>query len=158
MGTIPYRIVGTYVLPWNQIEPPLPEEEPISIEVGYDRTELAVGETLTATVDVLLNRPGTARLAVLELGLPPGLEPEESEWGDLVERGAINRYRRDGERMIVHLADLSVEAPVRFTYHLKARFPLSVWTLPTRAYDAANPGQVAVREPVWIEVSGQEGS
>ncbi len=55
--------------------------------------------------------------------------------------------------MVVHLADLSAEEPVRFTYHLRARFPLSVRTLPTRAYDAANPGQATVREPVRIAVS-----
>ena len=47
---------------------------------------------------------------------------------------------------------------MRFTYHLRARFPLSVQTLPTRAYDAANPGQPAVRAPVYVTVSRQEGS
>ena len=60
--------------------------------------------------------------------------------------------------MIVHLAGLSADEPVRLTYHLRARFPLSVWTLPTRAYDAANPGRAAVREPVQIEVSKPEES
>jgi hypothetical protein len=152
MGPVPYRIVGTYVLPWNQVEPSLPEGEALSIEVGYDRTEVTVGEAITATVDATLNRPGPVRLAVLELGLPPGLEPLEREWDELVERGIIARYRRDGERMVVHLDDLSAQEPVRFTYHLQAQFPLSVRTLPTRAYDAANPGQAAVREPLEITV------
>jgi hypothetical protein len=151
-GTVPYRIVGTYVLPWAQVEPSLPEDEEVSVEIRYDRIKLVVGETITATVDAMLNRPGLARLAVLELGLPPGLEIVEREWDELVESGSIARYRRDGERVIVHLADLSAEAPVRFSYHLRAQFPLAVRTLPTRAYDAANPGRMAVREPVRIEV------
>ena len=123
LGTVPYRIVGTYVLPWAQVEPSPPEEEEVSIEVRYDRTEVAVGETITATVDVMLNRPGVARLAVLELGLPPGLEIVERQWDELVERGIIARYQRDGERMIVHLADLPAEEPVRFSYHLQAQLP-----------------------------------
>jgi hypothetical protein len=144
--------VGTYLLPWDQIEPFLPEGEAISIQVGYDRTEVAVGGTITATVGVTLSRPSPVRLAVLELGLPPGLETVEHEWDELVEREIIARYRRDGERMIVHLDDLSAQEPVRFAYHLQAQFPLSVRTLPTRAYDAANPGQAAVREPVEITI------
>jgi len=158
VGAVPYRVVGTYVLPWNQVEPSTPEEEEVSIEVGYDRTALAVGETLTATVDVMLNRPGAVRLAVLELGLPPGLEPIVHEWTEWVENGIVSGYRREGERMIVHLAGLSAEEPVRLNYRLRARFPLSVRTLPTRAYDAANPGRAVVREPVQIEVSRPEES
>jgi uncharacterized protein YfaS (alpha-2-macroglobulin family) len=151
-GAPRYRAVGTYLLPWNQVEPSVPEEEEVSIEVRYDRTQLAVGEIVSVTVDVMLNRPGSARLAVLELGLPPGLEVVEGQWQELVESGGILRYERHGERMIMYLADLSAEEPVRFTYPLRARFPLTVWTLPTRAYDAANPGRAAVRAPVQITV------
>jgi alpha-2-macroglobulin-like protein len=153
MGPVPYRVVGTYVLPWDQVEPYLPEEEEVSIELRYDRTELAVGETITATVDVMLERPGVVPLAVLELGLPPGLEIVEQQWQAMVDSGVLAGYRRDGGQVIVHLADLSAEEPVRLAYQLRAAFPLSVRTLPTRAYDAANPTKVAVREPVRIQVS-----
>jgi hypothetical protein len=152
LGPVPYRVVGTYILPWDQIVPSTPEEEEVSIEVGYDRTTVAVGETITATVDVMLVRPGAVQWAVLELGLPPGLELIEREWEALVENGTIAGYRWAGEQMIVHLADLPAGEPVRFIYHLRARFPLSVQTLPTRAYDAANPGRPAIRAPVRIEV------
>jgi hypothetical protein len=153
LGPVPYRVVGTYILPWDQVVPSAPEEEAVSIEVGYDRTTVAVGETITATVDVMLVRPGAAPWTVLELGLPPGLELVEREWEELVKDGTIARYRQAGEQMIVHLVGLSADQPVRFTYHLRARFPLSVQTLPTRAYDAANPGRAAVRAPVQVEVS-----
>jgi hypothetical protein len=152
LGRVPYRIVGTYVLPWDQIEPPLPAQEAISITVGYDRTEVIVGETITSTVGVTSDRLDVISLAVLELGLPPGLALDEREWDEWVESGAIARYRRDGERMIVYLADLSPEEPTQLVYHLQARFPLSVQTLPTRAYDAANPRAVSVQEPVRITV------
>ena len=152
IGPVPYRVVGTYVLPWDQVEPYLPEEEEVSIELRYDRTELAVGETITATVDVMLDRPGVVPLAVLELGLPPGLEVVEQQWQAMVDSGVLARYRRDGGQLNVHLADLSAEEPVRLVYTLRAAFPLSVRTLPTRAYDAANPTRVAVREPVRMQV------
>jgi hypothetical protein len=152
LGEARYRAVGTYILPWNQVEPSTPEEEEVSIEVRYDRTQLAVGETMSVTVDVMLNRPGSTRLAVLELGLPPGLENVEDQWQELVESGVALRCERHGERMVVYLADLSAEEPVQFAYRLRARFPLTVWTLPTRAYDPANPRRAAVRPPVQITV------
>jgi hypothetical protein len=116
-----------------------------------------VGETISATVAVMLNRPGVVPLAVLELGLPPGLELVEDEWQDLVRAGVIARYERAGGQMVVHLAGLSADHPVQFAYRLRAEFPLAVQTGPTYAYQAADPQQMAVREPVWIEVIQPEG-
>jgi hypothetical protein len=158
LGTVPYRIVGTYVLPWDQLERSLPAQEAISITVDHDRTELAVGETIAATVNVTTNHPSLISLAVLELGLPPGMEPIEREWQDLVKSGVIARYRRDGERMLVQMADLSADEPRRFTYHLQARFPLSVRTLPTRIYDAANSRRATVWEPVEITIVAEQSN
>jgi uncharacterized protein YfaS (alpha-2-macroglobulin family) len=150
---VPLQIVGTYYLAWNQAPPSSPEEEDVSLEVAYDRTAVQVGDTITATVGLMLNRPGVAPLVVLELGLPPGLEPEMEEWKTLQESGVIAHHRREGERIWVYLANLSPEAPVRFQYHLQAITPASVQTLPAQAYDLANPWRPAVREPVRIEVT-----
>jgi hypothetical protein len=58
----------------------------------------------------------------------------------------------------MYLSDLSSAEPVRFSYVLQATTPLSVKTLPTRAYDLANPRRPAVLEPVRISVLQQEGT
>jgi len=101
---------------------------------------------------VMLNRPGVAPLARVELGLPPGLEPVEEEWAELVESGVVAQYEREEGRITLYLRDLSDEAPVRFGYRLRSRFPLSVRTLASRAIDVANPQRPSIREPVRIEV------
>ena len=45
----------------------------MTIDVAYDRTELAVDETILVRVSVSLNQPGgVAELAIIDLGLPPG--------------------------------------------------------------------------------------
>ncbi len=106
----------------------------------------------------MLNRPGVAPLAVLELGLPPGLELVEGDWQDLVGSGIVAQYERVGGQIVAYLTDLSADRPVHFVYHLRGRFPLSVKTLPTRAYDAANPQRPSVREPVRIEVIEESDS
>jgi hypothetical protein len=147
-----YQVLGAYYLPWEQVSPSAPESEKLSVEVGYDRTSIEVGETITVAVGVTLNRPGTARLAVVELGLPPGLEPVPEDWESLVKQGAIAYYERTGGQIRVYLPDLAAEQPVHFQYRLRSTFPLSVKTLLTRAYDLANPQRPAVRQPVRIEV------
>ena len=149
---VAYQIVGSYYLPWSQVSSPSPEEEELSIEVSYDRTSVVVGETITATVGVMLNRPGVAPLVSLDLGLPPGLVLETSDLDALVSGGTIARYERVGGRLQVYVRDLSSEQPIRLHYRLHARTPLSVWTQPTYGVDIANPQRPAVRAPVEIEV------
>ena len=149
---VAYQIAGSYCLRWSQVPPPLPEEEELSVEVSYDRTSLLVGETITATAVVMLNRPGTAPLTLLELGLPPGLTLVEADLERLVADGVIARYERAGERLRVYLMGLSSKKPVRLTYRLRAGFPLRVLTQPSYGVDIANPQRPAVRAPVTIEV------
>jgi len=151
-GSIFYQLAGTYVLPWSQVPPPLPEEEEVSLTISYDRTSVTVGETITVTVGVMLNRPGVSPLVALELGLPPGLDPVTRDWDALVADSVIASYERVGERIVAYLADLSADRPVRFAYRLQARFPLRVKTQLTRAWDLADPQRPAIREPVEIEV------
>ena len=149
---VAYQIAGSYCLRWSQVPPPLPEEEGLSVEVSYDRTSLLVGETITATAVAMLNRPGTAPLTLLELGLPPGLTVIEADLERLVADGVIARYERARERLRVYLVGLSNEKPVRLTYRLRAGFPLRVLTQPSYGVDIANPQRPAVRAPVAIEV------
>jgi hypothetical protein len=149
---VAYQAIGTYYLPWSQIAPASPEEEEVSIEISYDRTSLHVGEIATATVGIMLNRQGSAPLTVLELGLPPGMDLLTSDLDELAAKGVIAHYEQRPGHVRVYVRDLSAEQPASFRYRLRARFPLSAKTQPTRAYDLANPQRPAVREPAQIEV------
>ena len=149
---VAYQAIGTYYLPWSQIAPTSPEEEEVSIEISYEPTSLHVGEIATATVGIMLNRQGSAPLTVLELGLPPGMDLLTSDLDELAAKGVIAHYEQRPGHVRVYVRDLSAEQPASFRYRLRARFPLSAKTQPTRAYDLANPQRPAVREPAQIEV------
>jgi len=151
---VPYQVFAEYTLLWSEAEPSSPDEEEISLEISYDRTSVRVGETITATVWVMLNRPGVAPLVEVELGLPPGLGLVAEDWEALVQSGIISQMRQGEGLITFYLTDLSDEEPVRFSYRLRARFPLAVRTLPSLAVDIANPQRPSVREPVKIEVNG----
>ncbi len=156
-GPIFYQLVAGYVLPWSQAPLPSPEEEVVSLAYSFDRAAMGLGETITATVGVMLNRPGVAPLVVLNLGLPPGAALISAEWDRLLQENVIAGYRQAGGQMRVYLTNLSAEQPLNFHYHLQGVMVAAVQTQPTWAFDLANPGAITRREPAHIRVIKKPG-
>lgn len=151
-GPIFYQLLAQYVLPWNQVPPPASEEERVSLALSYEQTSVDVGQTVAVTAGINLNRAGMTPLVVLNLGLPPGVEPIMQEWQEMVEKGLIARYERADTYIRAYLIDLAGERPVNLVYHLRGKTPCAALTHPTWALDIANPQQPTWREPVRIEV------
>ena len=151
-GPVLYQVIGAYALPWSQVPSPGPEEEAVSLTTSYDRLSLIEGQVVTVTVGATLNRAGVAPLVILELGLPPGLEPLLEDWRARVAEGTIAGYELQEASIRVYLADLDAEQPVRFSYRLRAVFPVDVRTLPAQAFYLADPTRPTLRAPVEIEV------
>ena len=122
----------------------------VSIDVAYDRTELAVNDTVNVKVTVSLNQPGgKAESALIDLGLPPGFSVQAEDLDALVARyndtppeyefAKIERYEMTGRQVLIYLTNLSNGKPIEFNFGLKARFPLRVQTPASSAYDYYNP-------------------
>jgi hypothetical protein len=152
-GNLMYQVATRYYLPWDQVEPVPESEELITIKVAYDRTELAVNDEVTVDVSARLNREGVVKMALIDLGVPPGFDVLSEDLARLVERGVIARYELTGRQVIVYVKDLSSEAPLRFSYRLRARFPMRAQVAPSSAYDYYNPENVTVRQPLEVVVS-----
>ena len=71
----------------------------------------------------------------------------------LVEQGVIERYEVTGRQLIIYLEDLASETPLRFSYRMRARFPMRAQTPPSGAYDYYNPAQSSVRAPIRMVVN-----
>jgi hypothetical protein len=152
-GNLMYQVATRYYLPWDAV-PPVPEtEELITIDVAYDRTALAVNDEVTVDVAVRLNQEGVVKMALIDLGVPPGFNVVAEDLGQLVEKGVIARYELTGRQIIIYLEDFSSESPLSFSYRLQARFPMRAQTPPSSAYDYYNPGDVTVRAPLEVTVS-----
>jgi len=93
------------------------------------------------------------KMALIDLGVPPGFNVVTEDLSQLVEMGVIARYELTGRQIIIYLEDLSSDAPLTFSYRLQARFPMRAQTPPSSAYDYYNPGDVTVRAPLEVTVS-----
>jgi uncharacterized protein YfaS (alpha-2-macroglobulin family) len=137
-------------------------EPPMDIAVRYDRTELAVNDTIEVAVRVELNQ-GAARQAIVDLGVPPGFEVMASDLADLVARhsdlptdypGAkFSRFDLTGRQIICYLEGLKAGEPLEWSFRIRARYPIKAMTPPSLAYDYYNPGVNAVAAPAEIEVT-----
>jgi hypothetical protein len=151
-GNLMYQVATRYYLPWDQVPPEPETEELITIDVAYDRTALAVNDTVTVDVGVKLNRQGVVKMALIDLGVPPGFTVLGEDLSGLVEKGIIARYELTGRQVIIYLEDFSSEMPLRFDYRMRARFPMRAQTPPSSAYDYYNPADLTVRAPLEMVV------
>jgi len=167
-GNLMYQVAGSYYLPWDKL-PLYPElvsaEELVTINVTYDRAELAVNDTVGVNVVVTLNE-GTAQSAIVDLGLPPGFSVETEDLARLVARyqdtpddyafAKIERYELTGRQIILYVSDLTAGQPLEFSYRLRAKFPLKAQTPASTAYDYYNPGVAGEKSPQTLTVTGGE--
>jgi len=152
-GNLMYQVATRYYLPWDKVETAPEVDELISIDLAYDRTELAVNDEVTVNVNVKLNKEGVVKMALIDLGLPPGFSVLTEDLSRLVEQKTIARYELTGRQIIIYLEDFSSETPLSFSYRLRARFPIRAQTPPSGAYDYYNPGNLTTRAPLEVTVS-----
>lgn len=166
-GNLMYQVVSSYYLPWDQLAlypDLLPQEELVSIDVAYDRAELAVNDTVTVNVTVSLSQPGgRAESALIDLGLPPGFTVLSEDLDALVSRfndvpedydfPAIQRYELTGRQILIYITNLSDGKPLEFSYRLLARFPLQAQTPSSNVYDYYNPSINGLDDPQMLVVN-----
>jgi uncharacterized protein YfaS (alpha-2-macroglobulin family) len=152
-GNLMYQVATRFYLPWDQVPMVEMMGDLITIDVDYDRTRLAVNDEVAVDVGVRLNKEGVVKMALIDLGVPPGFSVLTEDLSRLVEQGVIARYELTGRQIIIYLEDFSSESPLAFSYRLRARFPMRAQTPPSSAYDYYNPADTTVRAPLEIAVS-----
>lgn len=151
-GSLAYQVSTQYYLPWS-VAPATPElDRLVNIQVAYDRTNIAVNDLVGVTSRISLTKPGSVRMALIDLGVPPGFQVMSEDLDALVKAKTISRYDITGRQIIVYLDDLNFQKPVAFTYHLKAKFPLRAQTPSSSMYDYYNPTTGAVEPPFQVVV------
>ncbi len=148
-GAFAYQISTSYYVPWEGVEEK--RAQAMEIEVEYDRTELKVNDRVRATAMIRLNE-GEARMAVVDLGVPPGFAVLTEELDAAVKQGKLSRYELTGRQIILYLEDVRVGEPLSFEYELQAKFPLRAQTPRSATYDYYNPNVQGETPPIQFVV------
>jgi uncharacterized protein YfaS (alpha-2-macroglobulin family) len=149
-GNLMYQVSGSYYLPWEALSryPQLSgSRNLLDIELDCDRTELSVDESIQVHVTVTL-RDGRAESTLIDIGLPPGFEVDSqglsalvASFDDLPKDYAfptIERYELTDRQLILYVSNLNADHPLFLTFKLRAKYPLSVHTPGSTAYDYYN--------------------
>lgn len=151
-GALAYQVSAHYYVPW-QFVPPLAEKDKlVDIQVRYDRTTLAVNDEVRVTADIRLTKAGTARMTIVDLGIPPGFTVQSEDLEAAVRAKTIARYELTGRQIIIYLEEFDSKKPITFTYRLKAKFPLRAQTPSSTTYDYYNPSTTATQAPTTLTV------
>jgi hypothetical protein len=159
VGELSFQLAGAYWLPAlapaNRAAAPIrPATEPLEIQVEYDRTTFRVDEQLKCSVTVRNNTGVVLNMAIVDLGIPPGFSVDTSHFEEMQQAGRIERFEVTGTQVVLYLRELSDAMPFRFSYALRAKYPLCVQTPTSAAYEYYQPKNRAQSRPATLEAVG----
>ena len=127
--------------------------DPLAIAIKYDKTTLAVDDTVTATVTVTNRMAAAAPMVILDLPIPAGFALDPSALDLLCEQGKIAKYQVTSRSAIVYLRELGPSGSLELTYRLRATMPVKVLAAPARAYEYYNPDHRAATPSTPLTVA-----
>jgi uncharacterized protein YfaS (alpha-2-macroglobulin family) len=153
-GGLAYQVVGTYFLPWDQ----KPASEPLSIEVAYDRNQLAQDDIATATATIKNNLDKTANMVMVDLGIPPGFDLLSDDLQDYQEKSAhlnsghLSKFGLTATQAILYFDSFAPGDTVKVRFRLRAKYPIRARTFQSRVYEYYDPEVSSLARPVQLEV------
>lgn len=166
MGVGEYRLTltdqsdsgATYqVSAWYHIrETAKPDElQPLTIELVYDRSELRVGDVVSATATIINNMATVAPMVILDLPVPAGFTLDPDDWDSLVAEGSIAKYQLTARSAVVYLRHLQPAQALSIRYDLRATMPVKIKTQPATAYEYYDPDKQASSRATRLTVLGR---
>ncbi len=153
-GGLAYQVVGSYFLPWDE----KPANEPMSINVTYDRTHLAQEDIATATATVKNNLRKAANMVMVDLGIPPGFDLLSEDLQTYIEKSAslkssrLEKFSLTATQAILYFDSIAPGDTVALHFRLRAKYPIRARTFQSRVYEYYDPEVSSIARPVQLEV------
>lgn len=122
-GKVSYNLVSQHNIPWTSLPPPV-ATGPLSVTVAYDKTRIALDETVTETVTVRNNTQSTQDMILVTVGLPPGFQVATEDLDAYKTKKVLSSYELTGKQVILYVSTLGRAAVQTFVYHLHATMPV----------------------------------
>jgi hypothetical protein len=126
--------------------------------VKYDRTRLAQSEIVTGTATIRNNMDKTAKMVMVDLGIPPGFELQSEDLQDMVERtaskksGRLEKFSMTATQAILYFDSIAPHDSFEVRYRLRAKYPIRAQGFVSRVYEYYDPRIMATATPVQFEV------
>ena len=153
-GGLAYQVVGSYFLPWDE----KPSNEPMSINVTYDRTHLAQDDIATAAATVKNNLPKAANMVMVDFGIPPGFDLLSEDLQTYIEKSAglksghLEKFSLTATQAILYFDSIAPGDTVALHFRLRAKYPIRARTFQSRVYEYYDPEVSSIAPPVQLEV------
>jgi uncharacterized protein YfaS (alpha-2-macroglobulin family) len=155
-GTLAYQVVGRSFIPWQQ----KPDEEPLSIQIAYDRTTLPQDDIATETVTIRNHLPKMANMIMVDLGIAPGFDLLSEDLQSLQQKGAdapghLEKFSMTATQAILYFNSLAPHQEVTLKVRLRAKYPIKAQTAQSRLYEYYDPEVSSTARPVKLEVDAR---
>ncbi|MFZ0747427.1 MAG: carboxypeptidase regulatory-like domain-containing protein [Terracidiphilus sp.] len=153
-GSLAYQVVGRYFIPWDK----QPAGEALSIDVAYDRTEIAQNDIVTATATIRNNLPKNANMVMVDLGIPPGFDLLSEDLQSFQEKalagqsGRLEKFSLTATQAILYFNTLSPHQALSIKFRLRAKYPIRARTFSSRVYEYYDPAVSSIAKPVELSV------
>lgn len=153
-GNPAYQVAGEYFVPWTAKT----TDEPLSIEVNYDRTLLSQGDLASATATVKNRLSKTANMVMVDLGIPPGFDVLTEDLDDYRNRsagrknGRLEKLNVTATHAILYFSSIGAGETITLHYRLRTKYPIHVRTFQSLVYEYYEPEVKSVARPVEMEI------
>ncbi len=145
-----YQVAFRYHVPDDE-KPADTSDEPLRIDISYDRERLQVDEHVTAVATVINQSDQMAPMVILDLPIPGGFTIEPGELDELKGSGKIGKYQITQRQAIIYLRGLQPGQKLELRYRLKATMPVKLTIRPGQAYEYYNPHRRAASLATKLE-------
>lgn len=155
--TVAYEGTGTlmYQIVWSHYEPHTPGQTgdgPLTITVTYDKTSLAVDDTIRATAVVKNVSATPAPMVLIDLGVPPGFDLILDDLDKMVADHLIEKYETTAKQITIYVDQILPGEELVITYKLRAKYPLKVQSPDSSASLYYDPSSKTTTKGEAIEV------
>jgi alpha-2-macroglobulin-like protein len=153
-GGLAYQVVGRFFMPWSKEH----GREGLTIDVAYDRAQLAQNDVVTATATVRNDLPAFAKMVMVDLGIPPGFDLLSEDLQAFQEKtagdasGRLEKFSQTATQAILYFNGLAPGQTVRLQFRLRPKYPIRAKTFESRVYEYYDPAVGAMAAPVELEV------
>jgi uncharacterized protein YfaS (alpha-2-macroglobulin family) len=150
-GKVSYNLVAQHNVPW--VRGPASASGPLSVSVSYDKTNLVLDETATATVVVRNNTSSVQNMIMVTLGLPPGFQIATEDLDQYKTSKILSAYEITGKQLMLYLSTLPASGTQTFKYRLQATMPVTASDGGAEVYLYYQPKERSTAGAVTLQVA-----